>query len=133
MKKQKVLFICTHNSARSQMAEAFLNNIYPGNYQAFSAGTVPGRIDPLVVSVMSELGIDMGRHWSKDLDYFNGETFDCVITVCDNAKETCPYFPGGRKQMHKSFIDPSSLGGDFPEVADKYRMIRDEVKDWIAK
>jgi arsenate reductase len=128
---KKVLFICTHNSARSQMAEALLNNIYPDEYQAFSAGTIPGTIDPIVISVMNELGIDMGKHWSKGLDYFRGETFDYVVTVCDNTKEACPYFPGGRKQMHKSFADPSGLAGDFPEAADKYRIIRDEIKKWI--
>jgi arsenate reductase len=131
--KKRVLFVCTHNSARSQMAEALLNDIYTGNYQAFSAGTTPGIIDPLVVSVMSELGIDMSRHWSKSLDCFQGETFDYVITVCDNAKEACPYFPGGKKQMHKSFTDPSGLKGDFKESMDKYRLIRDEIKDWIIK
>lgn len=131
--KKKVLFVCTHNSTRSQMAEALLNNLCPSKYQAFSAGTTPGRIDPLVISVMSELGIDMGRHWSKGLDYFQNETFDYVITVCDNVKEACPYFPGGKKRLHKSFADPSTLAGNFPEVADKYRTIRDEIKDWIAE
>jgi arsenate reductase (thioredoxin) len=132
-KKKKVLFVCTHNSARSQMAEALLNNLHPGTYQAFSAGTTPGIIDPLVVSVMSELGIDMGRHWSKGLDYFQDETFDYVITVCDSAKEACPYFSGGKKRQHKSFADPSGLEGDFPEVTDKYRLIRDEIKKWITE
>ncbi len=133
MKKQKVLFICTHNSARSQMAEALLNNLYPDKYQASSAGTIPGKIDPLVVSVMSELGIDMERHWSKGLDYFQEEKFDYVITVCDNAREACPYFPGGEKRQHKSFADPSSLIGNFPEAVDKYRVIRDEIKKWIGE
>jgi arsenate reductase len=131
--KKKVLFVCTHNSVRSQMAEALLNSLYPDNYQAFSAGTIPGSIDPLVLSVMSELGIDMGRHWSKGLDYFHNETFDYVITVCDNAKEACPYFPGGKIRQHKSFADPSGLEGDFPEAADKYRIIRDEIKKWIIE
>jgi arsenate reductase len=113
------------------MAEALLNNFHPDEYQAFSAGTTPGKIDPLVISVMSELGLDMSRHWSKGLDYFQGENFDYVITVCDNAKETCPYFPGGGKQIHQSFADPSGLEGDFSEAADKYRIIRDEIKKWI--
>jgi arsenate reductase (thioredoxin) len=131
--KKKVLFICTHNSARSQMAEALLNNLYPDRYQAFSAGTTPGIIDPLVVFVMSEMGIDMGRHWSKGLDCFQNETFDYVITVCDNAKETCPYFPDGNKQQHKSFAEPSRLEGDFKEAADKYRLIRDEIRAWVIK
>jgi arsenate reductase len=131
--KKRVLFVCTHNSARSQMAEALLNNLYPDKYQSFSAGTTPGVIDPLVVSVMSELGIDMGRHWSKGLDYFQDETFDYVITVCDKAQGDCPYFPGARKRQHKSFADPSKLEGDFPEAADKYRLVRDEIKDWIIK
>jgi arsenate reductase len=115
------------------MAEALLNNLHPDEYQAFSAGTIPGKVDPLVISVMSELGIDMGRHWSKGLDYFQGETFDYVITVCDNAKEACPYYPGGKKQLHKGFADPSALDGGFPEAADKYRIVRDEIKDWIEK
>ena len=115
------------------MAEALLNNLYPGKYHAFSAGTIPGRIDPLVVSVMSELGIDMGRHWSKGLDYFQDETFNYVITVCDNVQEACPYFSGGKKRQHKSFADPSTLKGDFLEAADKYRLIRDEIKKWITE
>lgn len=131
--KKKVLFICTQNSARSQMAEALLNNIYPDKYQAFSAGTKPGSIDPLVVSVMREMGIDMGRHWSKGLDYFQGEMFDQVITVCDNAKDACPFFPGGKNRQHKSFADPSRLEGEFKEAADKYRLIRDEINAWIIK
>ena len=133
MKRQKVLFICTHNSARSQMAEALLNNLYPDRYHASSVGTIPGSVDPLVVSVMSEIGIDMERHWSKGLDYFQDEIFDYVVSVCDNAKDACPYFPGGKKRLHKSFADPSSLVGNFPDALDKYRGIRDEIKKWIVE
>ncbi len=126
-----ILFICTHNSARSQMAEAFINNVYR-DYKAYSAGTEPSTLNPYVVTVMAELGIDISGNRSKSVKEFAGKTFDYVVTVCDHAKETCPFFPG-RKHIHKGFEDPSSITGTEKEILNKIRDIRDEIRDWIAK
>ena len=131
--KKSVLFICTHNAARSQMAEAILNKLYGDRYTAFSAGTDPKQIDPLVVSVMREIGIDVSRNQSKSLDIFKDANLDYAITVCDQAKESCPYFPGGRAQLHRGFADPSAFKGKPEVVINQYRRIRDEMKDWIEK
>ena len=131
--KKSVLFICTHNAARSQMAEAILNKLYEDRYTAFSAGTDPTQIDPLVVLVMREIGVDVSNCQSKGLSLFNDSTIDYVITLCDQAKESCPYFPGGIEHLHKSFSDPSDLKGKTEDVTNGYRRIRDEIKDWIEK
>lgn len=131
--KKSVLFICTHNAARSQMAEAILNKLYGDRYMAFSAGTDPTRIDPLVVLVMSEVGIDVSNYRSKGLNIFKDSTLDYVITLCDQAKESCPYFPGGIIHLHKGFPDPSGFKGKPEVVINGYRRIRDEIKNWIEK
>ena len=131
--RKSVLFICTHNAARSQMAEALLNKLYEDRYKAFSAGTDPTQIDPLVVSVMREIGIDVSNNQSKSLDIFKDTNFDYAITLCDQAKESCPYFSGGRSQLHRSFPDPSAFEGKSEDVINQYRRIRDEIKDWIEK
>lgn len=131
--KKKVLFICTHNAARSQMAEAFLNKLHGDRYSAFSAGTDPTQIDPLVVLVMSEIGIDVGKQQSKALNIFKDSYMDYVITLCDQAKESCPYFPGGHVHLHKGFPDPSELKGKSEDTINGYRRIRDEIKNWIEK
>ena len=109
--KKSVLFVCTHNAVRSQMAEAFLNKVYGDRYSAFSAGTDPTQIDSLVVSVMKEVGIDVSGYRSKGLNVFKDYHFDYVVTVCDQANESCPYFPGGNLRIHKSFPDPSKFQG----------------------
>ena len=131
--KKSVLFICTHNAARSQMAEAILNKLYGDRYTAFSAGTDPTQIDPLVVKVMGEIGIDVSNNQSKSLDIFKDSNWDYAITLCDQAKESCPFFPGGHSKLHRGFPDPSELKGKPEVVINEYRRIRDEIKDWIEK
>jgi arsenate reductase len=110
--KKKVLLICTHNSARSQMAEGLLNHLYESKYEAYSAGTKPSTVNPYAINAMVEIGIDISKNRSKSIDEFQGMKFDYVITVCDNAKETCPFFPGGEEYLHKSFDDPSDFNGN---------------------
>lgn len=124
-----VLFICTHNSARSQMAEAFLNKLCGDRYEAKSAGVTPAGLNPYVVKVMAEIGIDLSTHRSKSILEFQGKTFDYVVTVCDTAREACPFFPG-EKEIHKSFPDPSAFTWT-EEILQNVREVRDEVRDWI--
>ena len=115
------------------MAEAFLNKIYGDRYTAFSAGSDPTQIDPLVILVMNEVGIDISNCKSKNLNLFEDYNLDYVVTVCDQAKESCPYFPGGNVRKHKSFPDPSIFKGKVEDVIKEYRRIRDEIKEWIEK
>lgn len=129
--KKKVLFICTHNSARSQMAEGFLNALYGDRYEGFSAGIEPTRVSPYAVKVMAEIGIDISMHRSKSIEGFRGKNFNYVITVCDHAKEICPFFPG-EKILHKGFEDPSDFKGTEDEILKEVRRVRDEIKDWIG-
>ncbi len=129
--KKRVLFICTHNAARSQMAEALLRVLHGDLYEVVSAGTEPAGVSPYAVRVMSEIGIDMGAHRAKSIQEFFGQQFDYVVTVCDQAKEACPYFPGGKKMLHQSFADPSALIGSEEEIMTGFRRIRDEIKSWI--
>lgn len=125
-----VLFICTHNSARSQMAEGLLNALYGDRYQALSAGTEPGQVNPYVIKVMMEIGIDISTHSSKSIKEFYGTNFDYVVTVCDHAKEVCPFFPG-EIVLHKSFDDPSQYKGSEDDILVATRRVRDEIKDWL--
>lgn len=131
--KKRLLFICTHNSARSQMAEGLINALLGDKYIAYSAGTKPTNVNPLVIKAMSEIGIDISHHRSKSIDEFKGEKFDYVITVCDNVKDICPFFPGGKKYIHKSFPDPSSFEGTEEEKLEFIRKVRDEIKNWIEE
>lgn len=131
--KTRVLFICTHNAARSQMAEALLRDLHGGLYEAVSAGTEPAGVSPYAVKVMSEIGIDIGAHRSKGIQELFGQQFDYVVTVCDHAKESCPYFPGGKKMLHRSFADPSALIGTEEEIMAGFRQVRDEIKNWIER
>ena len=131
--KKSVLFICIHNAARSQMAEAILNKLYGDRYTAFSAGTDPTQIDPLVVLVMREIGVDVSNCRSKELKIFKDSAIDYVITLCDQAKESCPYFPGGIEHLHKGFSDPSEFKGKAEDVINGYRRIRDGTQNWIEK
>lgn len=128
---KKVLFICTHNSVRSQMAEGFLNCFYGDRYQAYSAGVRPSRVHPLAIDVMSEVGIDISNQSSKSIEEVIENFFDTVVTVCDDARENCPIYPGGAEVLHHSFEDPSSFDGTPEEVANKFRQVRDEIKGWI--
>jgi arsenate reductase len=133
MAKKRVLFLCTHNSARSQIAEGFLRSLYGDKYEVFSAGIEPSRINPNAIEAMKEIGIDISNHYSKNVMDFIEEDFDYVVTVCSAAKESCPFFPGGKKQMHKDFEDPSSFSGSPEEVREKFRDIRDQIKKWISE
>ena len=132
MVQKKVLFICTHNSARSQMAEAFLNKLYGDKYEAYSAGIEPKDINPYVVKAMVEIGIDISRQRSKSIREFWGQNFDYVVTVCDHAKENCPFFPS-ENVIHKNFEDPAEFRGSEKEIMRKVRQVRDEIKEWIQK
>jgi arsenate reductase (thioredoxin) len=127
----KVLFVCIHNSARSQMAEAFLNKYGSGNYRAESAGLEPGNLNPNVVKVMQEVGIDLSQKGTQSVfDLFRkGALYNAVITVCDGASaEQCPIFPGRVKRVAWSFEDPSAFKGTEEEVLQHTREIRDEIK-----
>lgn len=131
--RKRVLFICTHNAARSHMAEGFLNARDRDRYEAFSAGTEPSHVSPLAVSVMAEAGIDISGHRSKSVDDFVGQELDYVVTVCDHANEACPFFPGGKKRLHHGFQDPSSWRGSEQEKLALFRRVRDEIKAWIEE
>jgi len=129
--KQKALFICTHNSARSQMAESLLNSLHGDEYEGYSPGIQATKVNPCVVKVMAEIGIDLSHQHSKSIEEFHGEIFDYVVTVCDHAKETCPFFPG-KTILHKSFDNPSSFTGTEEEILEQVRRVRDEIRNWIA-
>jgi len=131
MKKKKVLFICKHNSARSQMAEGLLRTFYGEHYEAYSAGTEPTEVHPLAIKVMSELGIDISSHYAKAIDEFKGITFDYVVSVCDLIKESCPFFPNEGIHYHKDFKDPASVEGDYETKINAFRSTRDEIKKFI--
>jgi arsenate reductase len=129
--KKAVLFVCTHNSVRSQMAEGLLRSKYGDSYEAQSTGIMPTRVKPWAIKVMSEVGIDIWRHRSKSIDEFRGITFDYVVTVCDRAKVTCPAFLKGKATLHKAFDDPSSAKGTESEILEFYRRVRDEIGSWL--
>ncbi len=131
--KEKVLFICTHNSARSQMAEGLMNALLGDQYEAFSAGTEPSHVNPFAIESLKEIDIDISTNRSQNIHEFKGLEFDYVITVCDNAKESCPVFPGGCKYIHKGFVDPSRSKGGDGQVLMNFNVVRDEIRDWILK
>lgn len=125
--KKRVLILCTGNSARSQMAEGLLRNEAGDRFEVFSAGTKPSIVRPEAISVMNEIGIDISGHRSKSVDEFTGEQLNYVITVCDNAKESCPVFPGTTKRLHWSFEDPASVQGSEDERKAAFRKVRDQI------
>jgi arsenate reductase (thioredoxin) len=129
--KKRVLFICTHNAARSQMAEGLVRTLYGNRYEVFSAGTDPGIVSLFAIKVMAEIGLDISSHYSKSIQEFSNQSFDYVVTVCDHAKESCPFFPGGKKILHQSFQDPSSLTGTEEEIMAGFRRIRNAIRSWI--
>jgi arsenate reductase len=136
MSKIKVLFVCTHNSARSQMAEAFLNSLAPGHFQAESAGLEAGKLNPFAVAVMKEAGIDISTNKTKEVFdlYKKGQLYNYVITVCDQASaEKCPIFPGIRKMIHWSFPDPSAAKGSEEEKLKFTRKVRDAIKNRVME
>lgn len=125
---RRVLFLCTHNSARSQMAEGLLRALGGDRFAAFSAGTEATRVRPDAIAAMAELGIDISGQESKTLDRYLGEPFDRVITVCDDANESCPVFLGARERLHWSFPDPSKATGSDEERLATYRRVRDDIR-----
>jgi arsenate reductase len=129
--KKKVLFICTHNSARSQMAEGYLNAKYGDRFGAFSGGTEAIRVHPMAIEVMKEIGIDISGHRSKLIDEFFGTGIDTVVTVCDAANRACPFFPGAKDVVHQSFPDPSGFTGSEEEIRAGFRRVRDEIVRWV--
>ncbi len=131
--KKKILFICTHNSARSQMAEGYMKAKYGDRYEVFSGGTEPGRVHPMAIKVMKEIGIDISGNRSKLIDDLFGKGIETVVTVCDSAQKACPFFPGAQDVIHQSFPDPSAFKGSDEEVRAGFRQVRDEIIQWIDR
>ena len=129
--QQRVLFVCTHNSARSQMAEGMLRAWGGDRFEAFSAGTEATRVRPEAIAAMSEIGIDISRQTSKTLEPFLGESFTWLITVCDQARESCPTLPGVAQQAHWSIDDPSAVQGTDEERIEAFRQARDVLRGRI--
>jgi len=130
----KVLFLCTGNSCRSQMAEGWTRTLKTGQIDAYSAGTDPGRLDPRAVKVMAEAGVDISDHFSKSLDDLHEVSLDVVVTVCGAANETCPVFPGDTVVVHHGFDDPPRLARDATteeEALHHYRRVRDEIRGFV--
>ena len=127
----KVLFLCTENACRSQMAEGLVNHYLAGRVQAFSAGVRPSRLHPRAVQSMEELGIDIRGHRSKSIDDLAGESFDLVITVCDQAREECPLFPGSTEKLHLGFPDPGKARGTAEEIMAVFRGVRDALREQL--
>lgn len=130
--KKKILFLCTHNSCRSQMAEGIVNHFLGDRFQAFSAGTEATQVNPVAVQVLAEWGIDISLHRSKTLDEFAGEHFDHVITLCGSANEQCPLFFGGVQRVHIGFDDPSRTKGSLDEILAEFRRVRDEIREKLT-
>ena len=131
MNKKRVSFLCTGNSCRSQMAEGFLRDMAGDRFEVFSAGIKPTQVNPLAIKVMAEAGIDISKHRSKSAMEFIGQKFDFVVTVCDNAKQTCPIFPGKYEKIHWDLEDPAEAQGTEEERLVFFRRIRDEIKNNI--
>ncbi|HAH31817.1 MAG TPA: arsenate reductase [Elusimicrobia bacterium] len=132
----KVLFLCTGNSCRSQMAEGWANALLAGKAEAYSAGTDPGTLDPRAIKVMAEAGVDISGHRTKNISEFKDTVFDLVVTVCDKARESCPLWFGKAQKLHQSFEDPPFLAKDAEteeEALEHYRRLRDEIKDFVLQ
>lgn len=130
-RKKRVLFVCTHNSARSQMAEGLLRAMAGDRYEVFSAGTEPRGVNPLAVKAMQEAGIDLSGHRSEHVDLYLDPPADVVVTVCDAAREACPYVPARERSIHRSFEDPSAATGTEEERLAAFRRVRDAIREWI--
>jgi arsenate reductase (thioredoxin) len=134
--KIRILFLCTGNSCRSQMAEAWTNRLKGDQFEAYSAGVKPKGIDPRAVKAMAEAGIDISGQKPKDIDSLGDIKFDYVVTLCDNAKESCPFFPARTRLMHHGFDDPPRLAEnaeDEDKAMSHYRRVRDEIKAFVEK
>ena len=135
MDKAAVLFLCTGNSCRSQMAEGWARQLHPGKFEVSSAGVSPSGLNADAVRVMAEVGVDISGQRSKHVDELTGKTFDYVVTVCDGARESCPVFPGAGKIVHRSFDDPPRIARDATSDEARlmpYRRVRDEIRDFVA-
>ena len=131
MKKASVLFVCTHNSSRSQMAEGLVNALYGDAYQACSAGTAPTTVHPFTIAAMRELDIDITHHQSKHVDDVTPPLMDYVVTVCDGARDNCPYVASRKRSVHQSFRDPSAARGSDDEKLAAFREVRDQIREWL--
>jgi arsenate reductase len=144
--KKKILFVCYHNSARSQMAEGLMKSIYGDSYEVYSAGVEATAVDPRAIQVMKEIDIDISGQRSKTMSEYKDVVFDVLVTVCDKAKQACPVCntpelagvnvrndqPQAKKLMHRTFKDPAGATGSDAEQLEFFRQIRDEIKDWIV-
>jgi arsenate reductase (thioredoxin) len=131
--KKRILTLCTGNSARSQMAEGLLRHDAGDRFEVFSAGTNPSSIRPEAIAAMLELGIDISGHRSKSVDEFSGQRFDYVLTVCDNAKESCPVFLGNTAAIHHGFADPADVQGSDEEKLAAFRCVRNQLRTFLAE
>ena len=131
IRKPIVLFVCTHNSSRSQMAEGLLRDQYGDIYEARSAGTAPSEVSPFAVAAMREIGIDISKHSSEHVDVYTDPPPDYVVTVCDSARESCPYVPARIKVLHHSFADPRAVQGSDEEKRTAFGKARDEIQSWL--
>lgn len=131
--KKRVLILCTGNSARSQMAEGLLRHDAGDRFEVFSAGTRPGQVRPEAIAVMREVGIDISSHHSKSVDEFAHQQFDYVLTVCNNAKESCPIFPGQAIMIHRSFEDPPAPQASEEDRFRVFRRVRDEIREYLRE
>ena len=131
--KKKILILCTGNSARSQMVEGLLKHIASNEYEVFSAGTNPSSVRVEAIQALREIGIDISQNRSKSVDEFADAKIDYILTVCDSAKENCPYFPARIKVIHHSFDDPAAVDGTDAEKLDAFRHVRDEIQKYLAE
>lgn len=129
--RRRVLVLCTGNSARSQMAEGLIRHMHGAHVDVASAGTRPGVVRPEAILVMQELGIDISGHRSKSVDEFQGQAFDVVLTVCDDAREVCPIFPGTGRRVHQAFDDPAAVDGPEPVRHAAFRRVRDDLRTFL--
>ena len=131
--KITVLFICVHNSARSQIAEGLVNALHADRFEAVSGGTMATRVHPGAIEAMAEIGIDISGQRSKSIDEFEGRRFDYVVMVCDEKQADCPFFPGGKEYIHQAFDDPAACAGTAEEILVCFRKTRDEIRRWIEE
>jgi arsenate reductase len=129
--KERVLIICNHNSARSQIAEGLLKSLYGEYYDVYSAGSDPTTVNPYAIKVLAEIGEDISKNRSKSLKEFEGLEFDYVVTVCGGEGQACPFFSGGKTYLHESFEDPAEIDGTDQDKTDAFRKTRDEINVWI--
>ncbi len=128
---KKILVLCTGNSCRSQIAEGFLKNMAADKIQVYSAGLEPHGVNPKAIAVMAEKDIDISNHTSDTIDKYRDIAFDFVITVCDNARERCPYFPSKAQKLHHNFLDPAKASGSEEEILNRFREVRDMIHDYL--